>query len=466
MGAANPLFVSLGCAAENLVQAALAHGLAGEVRFDAASDAVRATLAPTPARATPLFKAIPERQCTRGDYDGKPLSNEELRLLESAATADGVRVLLLTERSMMEQVLDHVVRGNTAQLAGPAFVKELKAWIGFNGNDAARTRDGLYSVSSGSPSIPTWIGDLAFGLFFTPSSENDKYARQIRSAAGIAVFIGQAADKAHWVNIGRCFERFALQATALGIRNAFARFDARYHVSELEGLPAPVQRYFRAVLTDGQPIIAAASIEMVGTINMSASAEQWKPFTSHQRVVTSVAGSRPGFLWDAQVAMFPGVPARVVDSYVAGQGQLIAKLLGLFTVADAHGGGELACGEFMRCFAEAAWYPTALLPSQGVRWQAAGEASAKATLVDGPITVTLLFSFNEAVLLASVRAESRGAGVGKDMVMLPWDCALSDYQPQDGMLLPMTGEAAWMRPDGRKAYFVGHVKKLSYEFLP
>ncbi len=215
------LFVSLGCAAENLVQAALAHGLAGEVRFDAASDAVRVTLAPTAARASPLFKAIPERQCTRGDYDGKPLSNEELRLLESAATAEGVRVLLLTERSAMEQVLDHVVQGNTAQMADPAFVKELKAWIRFNGTDAARTRDGLYSVSSGSPSIPTWVGDLAFGWFFTPSSENDKYARQIRSSAGIAVFVGQAADKAHWVKVGRCYERFALQATALGIRNAF-----------------------------------------------------------------------------------------------------------------------------------------------------------------------------------------------------------------------------------------------------
>ena len=244
-----------------------------------------------------------------------------------------------------------------------------------------------------------------------------------------------------------------------------AHFDARFSANELEGLPAPVQRYFRAVLTDGQPIIAAATIEMAGTINMSATAEQWKPFTSHQRVVTAVAGGRPGFLWDAQVDMFPGVPARVVDSYVAGQGQLIAKLLGLFTVAKAHGGGELARGEFMRYFAETAWYPTALLPSQGVQWQAAGDASANATLVDGTITLTLLFRFNEAGLIASVRAESRGAGVGKDMVMLPWDCTFSDYQPQDGMLIPMTGEAAWVRPDGRKAYFVGHAKQLSYEFL-
>ncbi len=240
------------------------------------------------------------------------------------------------------------------------------------------------------------------------------------------------------------------------------RIAPRYSVNELEGLPAPVQRYFRAVLTDGQPIIAAATIEMAGTINLSATAEQWKPFTSRQRVVTR----RPGFLWDAQVTMFPGVPASVLDSYVAGQGRLKAKLLGLLTVAEAHGAGELARGEFMRYFAEAAWYPTALLPSQSVRWQAVDETAANATIVDGPIALTLLFSFNEAGLISSVRADSRGAGVGKDMVMLPWDCGLSDYQPHDGMLIPRTGEAAWLRAEGRKAYFVGHIKKLSYEFLP
>jgi hypothetical protein len=34
------------------------------------------------------------------------------------------------------------------------------------------------------------------------------------------------------------------------------------------------------------------------------------------------------------------------------------------------------------------------------------------------------------------------------------------------MLVPMVGEVAWMRPESRKSYFVGHVKKLRYEFLP
>ena len=215
------LFVSLGCATENLVQAALAHGLKGEAGLEAASDAVRVTLSSTRSQATALFKAIPQRQCTRGDYDAKALSNEELHLLELAGTGDGVRVLLLTDRSKTEQVLDQVVQGNTAQMADAAFVKELKAWIRFNGADEVRTRDGLYSVSSGNPSIPKWIGDLALGLFFTPKSENERYTRQIRNSAGIAVFVSERNDKAHWVEAGRCYERFALQATALGIRNAF-----------------------------------------------------------------------------------------------------------------------------------------------------------------------------------------------------------------------------------------------------
>lgn len=43
----------------------------------------------------------------------------------------------------MEQVLEYVVQGNSAQLAGGAFVSELKAWIRFSDADAVRTRPRL-----------------------------------------------------------------------------------------------------------------------------------------------------------------------------------------------------------------------------------------------------------------------------------------------------------------------------------
>jgi hypothetical protein len=37
---------------------------------------------------------------------------------------------------------------------------------------------------------------------------------------GLLDFNPQAYDKAHWIEAGRCYERFALLATTLGIRNA------------------------------------------------------------------------------------------------------------------------------------------------------------------------------------------------------------------------------------------------------
>ena len=236
----------------------------------------------------------------------------------------------------------------------------------------------------------------------------------------------------------------------------------RYDSRELEGLPAPAQRYFHAVLKEGQPVITAATVELAGTFNLSATDAQWKPFTSRQRVVTR----RPGFLWDAQVSMLPGLTVRVLDSYIAGKGLLHAAVLGLFTVAEVGGGGEIARGEFMRFFAEAAWYPTALLPSQGVRWEAVDDVSANATIVDGPFTLTLLFRFNDAGLIDSFRAEARGAMVGKEMRMLPWEGRWSNYHRRDGMTVPFTGEVAWLRPEGRKSYFIGSVTKLAYEFSP
>jgi hypothetical protein len=214
------LFVSLGCATENLVHAALACGLYAEAAFDATAEAIRVLLTPAKAEASPLFNAIPVRQCTRGEYDSMALNTAELGLLEGAGTSDTVRMLLITERPAMERVLDYVVQANTAQMADAAFVKELESWIRFNGSAAVRTGDGLFTGCTGNPQIPTWLGDLAFGRFYKPKNENDKCVRQIRSSAGIAVFVGRSADKASWTEVGRCYERFALQATALGIRNA------------------------------------------------------------------------------------------------------------------------------------------------------------------------------------------------------------------------------------------------------
>jgi hypothetical protein len=216
------LYVSIGCATENLTHAALANGLQADVRLDPTGEGtISVGLEATKALASPLFQAISERQCSRGDFDGKPLTAHELHLLERAGSGSGVRVLLLTERAALEKMLEYVVAGNTAQMNDPAFVEELRAWIRFGAEEAARTGDGLFAGASGNPAMPRWLGSRLMGLLFTPKSENERYARQIRNSAGIAIFASEASDRAHWVEAGRCYERFVLRAKALGIRNAF-----------------------------------------------------------------------------------------------------------------------------------------------------------------------------------------------------------------------------------------------------
>jgi hypothetical protein len=233
-----------------------------------------------------------------------------------------------------------------------------------------------------------------------------------------------------------------------------------YSPGDLIGLPAPVQKYFRAVLKDGQPIVSAVYLELSGTINMSATGEQWKKFTSTQRVIAQ----RPGFDWEGHIEMMPGLTGRVHDAYIAGEGILHATLFGLVSLVNMHGTPEIAQGELMRFFAEAAFYPTALLPSQGVQWKAIDDLSAKATLLDGATAVTLLFRFDENGLIKTVRAEARGRTVAGVVIPTPWEVQWNNYELRDGMCIPTEGEVAWLLPEGPKPYFRGRVTSLHYEF--
>jgi nitroreductase len=216
------LFASLGCATENLAVAAEAHGLRPNVSFEAASDvAIRIDLEPGRPTDSPLFHAIPQRQCTRAEYDGKQVPTDQVAVLEASAEDDDVSARMFTDKRDLESILEYVVAGNTAQMNDNAFVSELKAWIRFSKSSAVRYRDGLFSASSGNPAVPDWIGRILFDFAFTTDSENDKYRDHIRSSAGVIAFVSAQDNEQSWVNVGRCCQRFALQATALGLRYAF-----------------------------------------------------------------------------------------------------------------------------------------------------------------------------------------------------------------------------------------------------
>jgi hypothetical protein len=230
-----------------------------------------------------------------------------------------------------------------------------------------------------------------------------------------------------------------------------------YDSKELEGLPDPVQRYFQAVLKPGQPIVTAVDLSQQGIFNMSETKPKWSPFTATQFVTTQ----RPGFDWDARIQMAPGVSAFVHDAYMLGAGSLHVSLLGFFTVADVRDTPAAAQGELLRFFAEMPWYPTALLPSQGVRWEAIDNTSARATLTDAPTTVSLVFRFNPEGTIETMRAEAR---YRDKLTAMPWSGRFWNYSTCHGMLIPLEGEVGWEYPEGIRLYYKGKVTEINYEF--
>ncbi len=216
------LFKSLGCAAENLVQAAQAQGLAAEVRFDKSRDAVVVGLQPdATASASELFDAIGERQCTRLAFDGSPVDPDDVAKLRAAGTGPGVRTVAIVDPAAVGAFTDLVAQGNEIQLTDRGFRRELLSWIRFNPAAALRSGDGLAGRCTGNPSLPTWLGKLLAPVVIRARTQVERDAEHIESSAGIAVVVTEGDDAPAWVEAGRAYERLALQATLLDIRTAF-----------------------------------------------------------------------------------------------------------------------------------------------------------------------------------------------------------------------------------------------------
>lgn len=222
------LFVGLGCALENLVLASASSGLAAEVHYldgerlapDGSLPAVRVTLAAAPVRMShALVGAIPWRQTTRSDFQRRALPPVALRLLEAAGHGKS-ELRLVTDAYRFESAVELVEDATRRQFRDPAAFRELLRWMRFSKREALHTRDGLSAEVLGLPWLPTSLARGAMRFALSAERQASRAAAQVRSAAALAVFATHGRGPAAWMELGRDFQRFALQATALGIRYA------------------------------------------------------------------------------------------------------------------------------------------------------------------------------------------------------------------------------------------------------
>jgi hypothetical protein len=226
---------------------------------------------------------------------------------------------------------------------------------------------------------------------------------------------------------------------------------------DLNALPAPVARYFRFVLKVGQPVIRTARIRHAGEFNLNG---KWIPFESIQHF----SSAPPAFVWDAVMRMYGLVNVRVRDAYLNNRGMMRGEILSLFPVVDAHDDARLDAGALQRYLAEAVWQPTALLPSENLRWSAIDDHRALATLTDAGTTVSLEFSFNESGEVAGIFAPARFREVNGRYEPTPWAGRFRNYEQRNGMMIPIEGEVEWRLPTGDAPYWRGQVVDASYDF--
>lgn len=213
------LWISLGCALENLLVSARAAGYAPEVTYPDAVDYIQVRLSADSPQSNPLFDAIPLRQSTRSAYEGRMVKVGDLHLVESLPLEPGTLLKFFTERSELEIVQEYVKQGNLSQYADQAFVNELIAWLRFNKREALASRDGLFTRCTGNPEVPRWLGDL-FVAGTKPQQQADADIQKLRSSPGAVVVASESDDKTAWVRTGQVFERLSLKLTSLNIKSA------------------------------------------------------------------------------------------------------------------------------------------------------------------------------------------------------------------------------------------------------
>lgn len=214
------MWISLGCALENMLVAARANGYAAEVTYPGQADFIRVQLTSDTSQDSPLFNAIRLRQNTRSAYDGRLIKNEDLDQLQALPLEPGVALQFATNPAAMETILEYVNLGNLAQYADTAFVDELIEWLRFNKKEALSSLDGLYSICSGNPQVPRFIGQM-FVAGTKPQQQADADAAKFRTSPVAVVLASESDDKVSWVRTGQVYERLALTMTSLNIKSAF-----------------------------------------------------------------------------------------------------------------------------------------------------------------------------------------------------------------------------------------------------
>jgi nitroreductase len=217
------LYISIGCALENLIIAATQFGYKATVGYDLNGNDEHILIhLYEDETCTPslLYDSILQRHVNRSVYTADEIPDEVLLMLFGITVEKNVEVSIITDQETIKTLADFTEEAALQQYSDPAFKQELLKWMRFNDRQAIQTKDGLRSASVGSPSVAPGVGKFMFEHFVSPRKEAIRAKRLLEKSPMVVLFSCSSNTKENWVKVGQSFERFALAATAYGLAYA------------------------------------------------------------------------------------------------------------------------------------------------------------------------------------------------------------------------------------------------------
>ncbi|MFR4276462.1 MAG: Acg family FMN-binding oxidoreductase [Bacteroides thetaiotaomicron] len=216
------LFISLGCATENLCIAASHKGYETFVSNNKEGVITIELTKCDSVTPNPLFEQIAVRQTNRSEYNRNIIPIDTIEILQTLPIETGINVhFYKTGTQEFDTISNFVFRGNVLQMQDEAFKKELKQWMRYNKKHQNETNDGLSYAVFGAPNLPKFIIKPIMSKAVNEKSQNKGDKKKIESSSHFILFTTNNNTVDEWINLGRSLERFLLKSTELGIVHAY-----------------------------------------------------------------------------------------------------------------------------------------------------------------------------------------------------------------------------------------------------
>lgn len=222
--------------------------------------------------------------------------------------------------------------------------------------------------------------------------------------------------------------------------------------TDVQYLPAPVQRYLRHSNVIGKP--RPGNMHVVFEGEMRSKGKDWFRFTSEQYNFFE----EPTRLFFMKATMF-GVTVPGYHRYQQQKALMNIKLFGLIDIVKI-GDKDLAKGETVTVFNDMCLMAPASLVDKQITWEPIDDTKAKATFTNGDIKVSAVLYFNQQGQLIDFISNDRFETNTRQW--LPFSTPVSEYKTISNMNLISYGEAIWHYPDTAFTYGKFRTKKIDY----